>query len=84
MSALRIPGATGNDYVYLNNIQLPEDVVGLRVGDSLYVTSEADIADGFINSGVYIEGWYDGGNTIEWFATADGTHFRGTQFDMII
>jgi len=47
------------------------DVRAIAVGNDYYVTSAADIADGTINSGVKLIGWFAGVNTIEDFKTAD-------------
>jgi Ca2+-binding RTX toxin-like protein len=76
--AVKDTGAAGvNDYVYLRNIATLSDVLGVRTGDDLFITSNADMNDnGHIDSGVYLQGWYAGGNTIESFVTANNTYFQ--------
>jgi hypothetical protein len=61
-----------NDYVYLNNVATSVDLFQQRIGDDLYLTSMDDIHDnGLGDSGVLLLGWFTGGNTIEFFVTAD-------------
>jgi hypothetical protein len=44
--------------------------------DDLLVTTKADLADNHADSGVRLYGWFNGGNTIEYFRTADGWFFQ--------
>ncbi len=69
-------GTFGTDYVYLSNIATTADVELVRSGDHLIVTTVGDWSDGSADSGGLLEDWFAGVNTIEWFATADGTHFQ--------
>ncbi|MEV4782874.1 hypothetical protein [Burkholderia sp. LMU1-1-1.1] len=77
--AIRDTGAAGaNDYVYLNNVATGADLYQMRVGDDLYITSLSDVNDnGTGDSGVMLLGWFTGGNTIEFFVTADNSTFPG-------
>jgi Ca2+-binding RTX toxin-like protein len=65
--------AGNNDYVYLNTVVNFADLIQVRKGNDLYMTSLSTDADQ--SSGVLIVGWYAGGNTIEMFVTADGASF---------
>lgn len=65
-------GTTGIDSLYLNNIATLAEIYQQRIGDDLYITSQADVNDnGKGDSGVLLLGWYNGGNTLEFFFTAD-------------
>lgn len=76
--AIQDTGTLGTDTVYLDMIATFSDVRAIRFGveDDMYVTSAADWADGIVNSGVKLIGWFAGVNTIEDFKTADGVIFH--------
>ncbi len=59
-------GAMGNDTIYLNVADV-DDAIVRRVGDDLFITSQADMMDGQQDYGVLLEGWYSGQSTIESF-----------------
>jgi hypothetical protein len=69
-------GSGSGEPRYLQQVDTLADVYTQRSGDDLLVTSEEDAADGTISSGVKLEDWFSGANTIEWFVTADNTHFQ--------
>jgi Ca2+-binding RTX toxin-like protein len=65
-------GTSGVDTVYLKNIATAADIFQQRVGDDLFITSQADVNDnGVADAGIFLIGWFAGGNTIETFVTAD-------------
>ncbi|MFG1437339.1 calcium-binding protein, partial [Xanthobacter sediminis] len=78
-STIKDTGSSGNDYVYLQRIATVSDLLYSRQGDDLIIYSDDDAAQ-YPNAVVRLENWYDGFNTIEFFATADGTHFSGSVF----
>ena len=84
LSAAANPGFGGGE----DTLQMI-DVAGAelflyRIGDNLHVTSNDDVADGFINTGAIIEDFFVGGignpNQIEFIVGSDGVYYNTDNF----
>ncbi len=69
-------GSGGSDIIFFNDIS-SSDAFLLRSGDGLFVTSNADVADGNIDEGAFIVDFFID-NTVELFSFNDDFVFDAT------
>jgi len=84
LSAAASPGfGGGTDTLQMIDIA-GQDIFLYRIGDNLHVTSNADVADGVINTGAIIEDFFTGGignvNQIEFIVGSDGAGYNTDAF----